>query len=77
MHNVVETDDSAAELLATMHEEWYADDQSLVFTNLQEDVASTIRKRDEDNMLNIAPTYEEAVDIVSMEILERDLFNEE
>lgn len=77
LHNVVETDDSAADLLSQMHEEWYMADQSLVFTNLQDSVAATIRKRDEDGILNIAPTLEEAVDIISMEILERDLFSEE
>ena len=30
-----------------------------------------------DTAINIAPTLIEAIDIVSMEILERDLFNEE
>lgn len=77
LHNVVIADESAAALLGELHEAWYLEDQSLVFTNLQDSVIQTIRKQDEDNVLNIAPTFEEAVDIVSMEILERDLFGEE
>ncbi len=76
LHNIIEADENAAALLFEMHEAWYEQEQSLVFTNLQDAVAKKIKAGDEDGILNIAPTYEEAVDIISMEILERDLFNE-
>jgi len=70
-------DDAAFESLATWHENSYSDGQSLVFTGLQDAVLNTCREAQMDGAINIAPTEIEAIDIISMEILERDLFNEE
>lgn len=72
-----EVDASALTTLLELHETCYTNEQSLVFAGLP----VAIRKRLEDDevalQLNIAPTFIEAVDIISMEILERDLFKEE
>jgi anti-anti-sigma regulatory factor len=67
----------AFEALAALHEVLYANGQSLVFTELTDGVMRQIKDAQMDQTINIAPTEIEAVDIISMEILERDLFNEE
>jgi hypothetical protein len=60
-----------------LHEECYGMGQSLVFTGIRPEVMNTLKQHEANQLLNIAPTMIEAVDIVSMEILERDLLSEE
>ncbi len=60
-----------------LHEDCYSLGQSFVLTGIQEPVYIAMKAVDEDRMLNIAPRMDEAIDIVSMEILERDLLSEE
>jgi len=60
-----------------LHEACYNEDQSLVFTGIQPAVLGAMQQKEIDLAVNIAPTEVEAVDIISMEILERDLFNED
>ena len=59
-----------------MHERFYENGQSLVFTNLQADVKKTLQQVEDLHAINIAPTMIEAIDIVSMEKLERDFLND-
>jgi len=70
-------DNKSFEQLAAMHEDCYVNQRSLVFTGLQATILQPLNESGLTDMLNIAPTMQEAVDIVSMEILERDLMNEE
>ena len=77
LHNCLDADIKALVALAEMHEDCYSNEQSLVFTNIQPDVLQALKNQEIASVINIAPTPIEAVDIVSMEILERDLFNEE
>jgi anti-anti-sigma regulatory factor len=70
-------DESAFVQLGELHEEVYGNNQSIVFTNLQPAVWTVVKQKEADLLLNIAPTMQEAVDIISMEILERELFDEE
>ena len=70
-------DEAAFEALATWHETSYSEGRSLVFSGLQEGVLETARESQMDGAINIAPTETEAIDVISMEILERDLFDEE
>lgn len=70
-------DNTALLKLAELHDWCYENGRSLVFTGLQTDVMRLIQHNDMTETLNIAPTMIEAVDIISMEILERDLFGEE
>ncbi len=63
--------------LADLHETCYNNSQSLVFIGIQENILKQIKEMELDYAINIVPTLIEAVDIISMEILERDLFNEE
>jgi hypothetical protein len=59
-----------------MHENCYNNSQSLVFTGVQANVLTQLQEKELDTVLNIAPKMIEAIDIISMEILERDLFDE-
>jgi hypothetical protein len=60
-----------------MHEDSYSNSRSLVFTGIQSEVMKAMKEEELDLSLNIAPKMIEAVDIISMEILERDLLGEE
>lgn len=77
LHNCLDADKASFEDLALLHEQSYNNSRSLVFTGVSEAVLKEIKSTGADEVLNITPTMIEAIDIVSMEILERDLFNEE
>ena len=77
LHNCLDADNAALSNLADMHAGLYNNNQSLVFTNVQLEVLNALKQTEIDSVINIAPTTIEAVDIISMEILERDLFGEE
>lgn len=70
-------DESAFDGMLALHENCYNNEQSLVFLGIQKEVMKVLREADAGMLVNTAPTEKEAVDIISMEILERDLFNEE
>ena len=63
--------------LAAMHETCYAAGRSIVFTGTQSGVLAALKEAGLDMALNLAPTEADAVDIISMEILERELLSEE
>ena len=75
LQNCIEADKMSFNNLSQLHTDFYAEGNSLVFTGLQDNLADDLKNADIE--LNIAPTMEEAIDIVNMEMLERDLFNEE
>jgi anti-anti-sigma regulatory factor len=70
-------DEPAIEALATWHETSYSEGRSLVFTGIQPGVMEVIKEAQLDGAINIAPTEIEGIDIISMEIIERELFDEE
>lgn len=63
--------------LLQMHEDCYSNSCSLIFTGVQNKVLDSMKETELDLSINIAPKMIEAIDIISMEILERDLFDEE
>ena len=77
LHNCLDADARCFHILTELHEDCYSNNCSLVFTNVRELVMQELRKDETDSALNITPTMQEAIDIVSMEILERDLFDED
>ena len=77
LQHCLEIDENVVHELIALHEESYGQEQSLVFTNIKDKVLSVLKKNESDLLLNIAPTMIEAIDIVSMEILERELLGEE
>lgn len=70
-------DDAGLAALVQLHEDCYADNSSIVFTGINATVMTTMKVKETDLQLNIAPKMIEAIDIISMEILERDLMSEE
>ncbi|GAA4462404.1 hypothetical protein GCM10023093_08930 [Nemorincola caseinilytica] len=70
-------ENEAIEGLVAMHEESYSMGRSLVFTGVKGKVLAAIKQSETDELINLAPKMIEAIDIISMEILERDLFEEE
>lgn len=77
LQNCSDADISSLEELVMLHEACYNQEQSLVFTGVQQKVLGAMQQKEIDLVINIVPTEIEAVDIISMEILERDLFNED
>jgi anti-sigma B factor antagonist len=63
--------------LVAIHEDSYGQEESLVFTGISKEVMNTLKEDETDLLINIARKMDEAVDIITMEILERDLFKEE
>ncbi len=59
--------------LIRMHEEMYQHDLSFVLCCLNAACKKQIADIEEDHVLNLTPTVEEAIDLVSMEGLEREL----
>ena len=72
-----EIDKTAIKELIALHEDSYARNESLVFTGANKEIIMSLKEDESDLLINIAPRMEEAIDIISMEILERDLFGEE
>jgi anti-anti-sigma regulatory factor len=70
-------EEDAIERLVLLHESCYSDDQSLVYTGVKGRVMAALKMNETDLLINVAPKMEEAIDIVSMEILERDLLSED
>lgn len=77
LQNCKEIDKTTVPLLIKMHEDSYSQEHSLVFTHVSEKVMAVLKEDETDLLINVAPRMDEAIDIISMEILERDLFNEE
>jgi anti-anti-sigma regulatory factor len=72
-----DADKTALPALVTMHKEFCGNGRSLVFIGLRDNMIKKLQTEETETTLNIVPTLAEAIDIVNMEILERDLFNEE
>jgi anti-anti-sigma regulatory factor len=77
LQHCTEADKMAIKDLVELHEQCYGQQESLVFTGIKSSVMTVFKEEETDLLLNIAPSMQEAIDIVSMEILERDLFSEE
>ncbi len=77
MQQIASGDEVGLTAMATLHERCYEDERSLVFTGIFGALLQQFKKEQLHLVLNITPTLEEAIDMVNMEILERDLYNEE
>jgi len=77
LNECTDADIASFDELVALHQDCYSNDQSIVFTQLNDNLWTKVKEKELDLLINIAPTMQEAIDIVSMEILERDLFKEE
>jgi len=66
----------AGNILMDIHNYIYDGDGSLVFAESPDNVLQKLKKEQFHLSLNLCPTMAEAVDILSMELLERDLLKE-
>ncbi|MFT4062526.1 MAG: hypothetical protein QM642_09240 [Edaphocola sp.] len=76
MHLVGQIDMAAGAAMVQLHHDAYSNGCSLVWTALTEAGMQTMKKGQYHLSLNLAPTLAEAVDIISMEVLERDILGE-
>jgi anti-anti-sigma factor len=76
LQNIANMDMSSGNVLLDMHHSLYNRGCSLVFTALEDSVMQTMKKGQYHLSLNLTPTLNEAIDIISMEVLERDLLGE-
>lgn len=76
LQHATSLDKDGIEAFITLHEECYSSEESLVLTGINPELIKTLSDEEHD-ALNITPRMIEAVDIISMEILERDLLSEE
>ena len=72
-----EMDTAAMQLLSTFQEGYYALGKSFVLCCNNEDLYQEFQTLFPTDTINITPTQAEAIDIVSMEILERELLSGE
>lgn len=64
-------------LMETLHHEMYEDSLSLVFCHVHSNCRKAIADASLEHVLNLTPTIAEAIDIISMEGLERELLGGE
>lgn len=70
-------DAAVPDTLAALHESCYSAGRSLALMGASGQLLSALRESGAADVLNLAPTLAEAVDIISMEALERDLMGED
>jgi len=70
-------DGAAFEVFVSQHEEAYEAGRSLVFTGAVDGLLQQMKQQRVHLTLNLTPTLDEAVDIVNMEALERELLEGE
>ncbi len=76
MANIANMDMASGNELMDLHNALYNNGCSLVFTSMNDSILNTMKKGQYHLSLNLAPTMIEAIDIISMEVLERDLLGE-
>lgn len=76
LQNISSMEMVSGNTLLELHHAVYARGGSLVFTGLEDCVIQTMKQGQYHLSLNLTPTLIEAIDIISMEVLERDLLGE-
>lgn len=69
-------DRDIAENLVSLQQISYENSHSLVYCCLQPAVEEMLDKEELLELMNVTPTMSEAMDIVQMEVIERELFND-
>ncbi|MCF8293667.1 MAG: hypothetical protein K9I70_07635 [Chitinophagaceae bacterium] len=69
--------DENVRLLETLHNEMYNDNLSFVLCHMHVSCKKAVAENELEHLLNMVPTMIEAIDMINMEGLERELLNEE
>ncbi len=77
MEAVQQVDEIAGENIANLQQNFYEHDASFVVCCLQPSVEALLDKIEFLEVMNVTPTESEAWDIVQMEQIERELFDDE
>jgi anti-anti-sigma factor len=75
LQNVATIDDAGVEEICNIYRRCYAHHASCCLASPQKEIIDKLERKGLE--LNVAPTLREAIDIVMMEEVERDLFNED
>src|ERR1041385_3570854 len=70
-------DNAAAENLVSLQQKFYEGKASFVVCELQKQVEKFLDENELLELMNVTPTESEAADIVQMEEMEREMFDEE
>lgn len=76
MENINTLNETTIDLLKNLHTSIYNNKGSFVLCQLQKGVITTLKEEDLYEVFNITPTESEAWDIVQMEEIEREMFDE-
>jgi anti-anti-sigma factor len=76
MTDVQTIDKEGADKLANLQQHFYEQDKSFVICELSNGVEALLEKEELLDIMNITPTESEAWDILQMEEIERELFND-
>jgi anti-anti-sigma regulatory factor len=69
--------DENVRLLEALHNEMYNDNLSFILCHMHISCKKTVAENELEHLLNMVPTMNEALDMINMEGLERELLNEE
>lgn len=70
-------DDAAANALVNIQQKFYENNASFVICEVQKPVEKFLEEKELLDLMNVTPTESEAWDIVQMEEIEREFFDEE
>ena len=70
-------DNAAAKNLVTIQQQFYEQKASFVICELQKQVEKFLEENELSELINVTPTESEAADIVQMEEMEREMFDED
>lgn len=77
MEQVIKMDEAIAHKFLQIQQAFYAGDASFVLCGISKDLESFLDEIELLDILNITPTESEAWDIVQMEEIERELFDDD
>jgi len=76
LQNISSMEMASGNVLLELHHSVYNHGGSLVFTGMEDCVMQIMKQGQYHLSLNLTPTLIEAIDIISMEVMERDLLDE-
>jgi len=76
MKDVEKLDESAAAMIAGLHQQFYENNASFIVCELQKNIEKMLDEKEYLETMNVTPTESEAWDIAQMEEIERELMKD-